>query len=132
MSRREAPPAVGGSSLLVIFAVLCLTIFALLGLSTVQADGRLAETSMAAARGYYEADTQAELILSKLRQGIVPEGVTEKDGKYSYRCEISEVQSLVVEVQITGSEYQILRWQPVSTAEWEEDDSLNVWNGSLE
>ena len=38
-------PAVGGSSLLVIFSVLCLTVFALLSVSTVQADRRLAEAS---------------------------------------------------------------------------------------
>ena len=38
-------PAVGGSSLLVIFAVLCLTVFALLGLSTVQAGQRLSNAS---------------------------------------------------------------------------------------
>ena len=33
-----SPPMVGGSSLLVIFAILCLTIFTLLALSTAQAD----------------------------------------------------------------------------------------------
>ena len=38
--RRMRIPLVGGSSLLVIFAVLCLTVFALLGLSAVQAGGR--------------------------------------------------------------------------------------------
>ena len=43
--KRFAAPAVGGSSLLVIFAVLCLTVFALLGLSTVRADGRLSDAS---------------------------------------------------------------------------------------
>ena len=41
MNKKErfSPPAVGGVSLLVVFAVLCLTIFALLGLATVQASG---------------------------------------------------------------------------------------------
>jgi len=50
MRKREqsAVPAVGGSSLLVIFAVLCLTVFALLGLSAVQAYGRLSEASVQA------------------------------------------------------------------------------------
>ena len=37
---RFSPPAVGGISLLAVFAVLCLTIFALLSLATVGADGR--------------------------------------------------------------------------------------------
>ena len=51
MARKQSfpIPAVGGSSLLVIFAVLCLTVFALLGLSTVQADIRLADASARAA-----------------------------------------------------------------------------------
>ena len=40
-----SPPPVGGASLLVVFAVLCLTVFALLSLSTVRANERLSEAS---------------------------------------------------------------------------------------
>lgn len=132
MSKREAPPAVGGSSLLVIFAVLCLTIFALLSLSTVQADNRLAEASSEAIKKYYEADTRAELILAGLREGTVPEGVEQDGTIYRYRCVVSDVQELQVEIQITGNSYEILRWQLVSTTDWEEDDSLSLWDGSIE
>lgn len=136
MSKRETMPAVGGSSLLVIFAVLCLTIFALLGLSTVQADSRMAEASYLAVQNYYEADTEAEHILAALRMGKMPtEGVelnkTEGD-IYSYQCRVSDVRALEAEVQITGDSYRVLRWQLISTAEWEADESLNVWNGTLE
>ena len=132
MSKREAPPAVGGSSLLVIFAVLCLTIFALLSLSTVQADRRMAEASYQAVQGYYEADTEAELILANLRSGNLPDNVTKKDNLYSYTCQVSENQALEVEVQITEDSYRVLRWQLVSTTEWEADDGLDVWDGSME
>ena len=132
MSKREAPPAVGGSSLLVIFAVLCLTLFGLLGLSTVQAEKRMAEASSRAVQRFYEADAKAEEILGQLRQGIVPEDVIVQGDRYCYRCVVSDVQSLLVEVQLTENVYRVLRWQLVSTAEWEEDDSLSVWNGSLE
>lgn len=132
MSKREAPPAVGGSSLLVIFAVLCLTIFALLSLSTVQADRRMAEASYQAVQGYYEADTEAELILANLRSGNLPDNVTKKDNLYSYTCQVSETQALEVEVQITEDSYRVLRWQLVSTTEWEADDGLDVWDGSME
>lgn len=132
MSKREAPPAIGGSSLLVIFAVLCLTIFALLGLSTVQADRRLAEASQNAVQKYYEADVQAEIILSQLRQGTKPEGVEKNNDIYCYQCKVSDVQELQVEVLVDENDYEILRWQLVSTAEWEEEESLNLWNGSLE
>jgi len=133
MSKREAPPAVGGSSLLVIFAVLCLTVFALLSLSTVQADRRLADASAEAVKKYYEADTKAVQVLASLRQGQVPAGAVEKNGEvYCYRQKVSEVQALEVEVKISDEKYEIVRWQLVSTTEWEEDDSVDVWSGSLE
>ena len=132
MSKRETPPAVGGSSLLVIFAVLCLTIFALLSLSTVQADHRLAEASYQAVQEYYEADTKAELILAKLRQGELPENVIKNEDIYSYNCQVSDTQVLEVVVEITKDSYRVLRWQLASTTEWEADESLDVWNGSME
>lgn len=130
MKKNSAPPAVGGSSLLVIFAVLCLTIFALLGLSTVQAEGRLCENSAEAIKAYYEADSEAEQMLAKLRQGDVPEGVKKEGNVYLYECEISDVQKLVVEIQVEQKEYKVLRWQMVSTTQWQEDDGLQLWDGS--
>ena len=92
-------PMIGGCSLLVIFAVLCLTVFALLGFSTVQANKRLADISAQAVSDYYRADSQAEEILARLRTGEIPDGVTEKNHIYSFRCIISPTQALLVEVQ---------------------------------
>ena len=76
--KKEAfsPPALGGSSLLVAFAVLALTVFALLSLSTVRADVRLGDAAAAAVKGYYEADVQAQEILARLRGGETPVEVT--------------------------------------------------------
>ena len=71
-----SPPPVGGASLLVVFAVLCLTVFALLSLSTVRANGRLSETSARAVADYYAADVKAQEILARLdktEQGRLPE-----------------------------------------------------------
>ena len=45
--------ALGISSVLVIFAVLCLTVFAVLSVSTVQAQLRLADSTRRAVTGYY-------------------------------------------------------------------------------
>ena len=88
MNRRRVKPQVsivGSSSLLVIFAVLCLTVFALLGLSTVLADSRLLTNSSKMVMAYYSADTQAEEILAQLRQGIIPDNVQEQnDHSYQY------------------------------------------------
>jgi hypothetical protein len=121
---------VGGSSLLVIFAVLCLTVFALLGLSTVQADGRLSDTSAQAVADYYEADTQAETILAQLRGGQIPEGVTVTGNHYAYACPISQTQCLEVELEgDPDGGFTILRWQAVSTTDWTPEDGIEVWNG---
>ena len=90
MNKKErfSPPAVGGVSLLVVFAVLCLTIFDLLGLATVQADRRLADASAKAVADYYAADSEAQEILARLRTGEMPAGVAESNGIYSYTCGI--------------------------------------------
>ena len=69
---KRAPTVVGGISLLVIFAVLCLTVFAVLSLAQGQADRRLAQNSWSAVTGYYRADCQAQEILSRLRAGERP------------------------------------------------------------
>ena len=133
MDEERGMPAVGTCSLLVIFAVLCLTVFALLGLSTVRADGRLSDASAKAVSAYYESDCQAEAILARLRAGELPEGVEESitpEGRTCvYTCPISDTQTLAVEVRLEGANYDILRWQAVYTGDWEPDETLDLWDG---
>lgn len=112
-----APPAVGGASLLVIFAVLCLTVFAVLGLSTVRADDRLSQASAQAAADYYAADCEAQEILARLRAGELPVGVTYGGDLYTYECLISETQTLQVEVFLRDGVYTVLRWQAAAHTE---------------
>lgn len=133
MEKREkerfSPPALGGSSLLVVFAVLCLTVFALLSLSTVRADGRLGDAAAQAVADYYQADCQAQEVLAKLRAGEAPEGVAESGGVYSFACRISQTQRLEVQVRVEGDRYQVLRWQAAPAEEWTTDNRIEVWDG---
>lgn len=129
--RRSVPPAPGASALLVIFAVLCLTVLAMLSLSTVQADARLSDASAEAVTGYYAADYQAEEILTQLRTGTVPSGVWEEDGVYYYKCTVSDTQDLEVAVRIEGSAYTVLRWQMVPSGTWEAGEGPELWDGTL-
>jgi len=123
-------PAVGGTSLMVIFGVLCLTVFALLSLSTVQADRRLSDRSAEAVEAYYAADAAAEEILSRLRSGETVDGVSRDGSTYTYACPVSSRQELSVCVELgEDGSVNILRWQTVSTADWEFDDSIVVWDG---
>jgi len=131
MKRQEtfSPAAVGGSSLLVIFAVLCLTVFALLSISSVQAERRLADAATQAVVDYYEADLKAEEILARLRSGEELEGLEENDGAYTFEVPISGRQTLAVTLAQQEDDWVILRWQAVTTEE-ALDESLNVWKGS--
>ena len=130
-TERVILPAVGGSSLLVIFAVLCLTVFALLGRSTVQADTRLSDASAEAIEAYYNADCEAESILARLRNGETVDGVEIDGSWYSYSCPVNENQSLFVTVELTDDGYTVWQWQTLPTIQWESDDSLVVWDGEM-
>ena len=138
--RREifSPPAVGGISLLVAFAVLCLTVFALLSLTTVQADARLAEASARAVEEYYAADCAAQEILARLRNGETPVEAEShsydswhRGTRYTYAVPISDSQELQVEVLLDGEDCEILRWQAQYTGEWETVEGLDIWDGTL-
>ena len=140
-----SPPPVGGASLLVVFAVLCLTVFALLSLSTVRANERLSEASAQAVADYYAADCQAQAVLAWLRTGEANPGDIPEDFSisttisdypdhsetvHSYSCPISDTQELRVEVRMEpDGGYTILRWQAVPAGEWAPDDTVEIWDG---
>lgn len=118
---------VGGSSLLVIFSVLCLTVFALLTLSTVKADIRIADASIQSIKEYYRADCEAETILAELRRGTVLEGV-EKDGNlYAYSCKVSDTQVLSVIAEVEEESYTIYQWKVILTEQWSPEEYIKVW-----
>lgn len=124
-----AIPGVIGNILLVVFAILCMSFLAVLSLSTWRSDARISEASAQSVSNFYTADYNAEMILSKLRSGQNPEGVTKEGNTYSYRCRINDSQSLLVCVEITEDGYSVLQWQAISSNEFVIDDSLPVWGG---
>ena len=126
-----APPVVGGSSLLVMFAVLCLTTFAVLSLSTVKAGDRLSDGTKESVSEYYAADFEAERILARLRSGEIPEGVAVEGTTYRYTCPMSESQELQVTIVREGETWSVARWATVSLTEWTTDETIDVWDGEL-
>ena len=123
MKKKFNLTSVGGSSILTIFGVLMLIVFALLSLSTAKADRNLAKEA------YYKADREAEEILGRLRAGEVPEGVTKNGKQYSYKCSIDDNQQLQVVVEISGKDYRIKQWKKVYTGDWQGDNSIEVFGG---
>lgn len=131
-STRFSPPAVGGSSLLAIFAVLTVSVFALLSLSTVLAEKRLSDSSAQAVSAYYAADLEAETIFAQLRGGQLPPQVEQSGDHYRFTCAISETQTLAVELRLTDGTWEVLRWQTIAQAQTSQDQTLPIWGGTTE
>ena len=130
--RKLSVPSVGGSSIITIFAVLCFIVFALLSLSTSKADSALAQKSVDAVQKYYAADIKAEVILSQLRRGEIPDYVYSEGNLYSYQCPIDDKQQISVEVEMDEGSYVIKKWKKEYIGEWKTDNTIKVWGGMEE
>jgi len=130
---------VGSASIILVFAVLCLTIFALISLTAANVDKTMLDISSKVINEYYEADTLAECILAEiLDSAIVPDSVygidisTERSAGTEYiefSCPVSDTKLLHVKVELSGDSYDILQWNVEDIGLWEADDRLNVWLG---
>lgn len=126
----------GTVSLVVIFAVLCLVVFALLTLMTARADLNLSEKNAEAQYNYYVADALATNVLGAiLDSAIIPEEacgieIRNSGDMVSYSVEINENMSLYVEYSLLES--KIKRWNTAQTKDWVADDSIDVWTGEFE
>lgn len=128
---RISLPAIGGVSLLVIFAVLCQVVFALISFSTAQADQNQADHAAQAVSEYYAAELEAQKIFARLQSGETVDSVAVEGNTYRYSCPISEQQILEVELQKEGDTWTICRWQ-VMVDGVPIDEALPVWNGEKE
>ena len=123
----HAPTLFGACSLLVIFCILCLAVFSVLALSTAGSGQRLSEASAQKVMQYNLAEAEANRVVALLRSGVLPEGVTQKEGVYTFSVQANEAVELFVEISISQADnYRVHRWQFVRTAPWEADDDIQV------
>jgi len=137
----KAGIGVGSASIVLVFAVLCLTIFSLITYVVAENEQSLVEARLELVTGYYEADALAEHILVDiLSADLLPETVrgvdihTRWDESLSaetiyFFCHISDVKALYVNVLIHDDMFDILSWRMYATDEWEFDNTINVWQG---
>lgn len=114
---KSSTPIVGGSSLITIFAVLCLVVFAILTLSTVTASRNLAFASHEAVTAYYNADCEAEEIFARLRNGETVDKVKIIGNTFQYECKISNTQVIFVELIHDNGQWDIVSWCAKNTNE---------------
>lgn len=139
--KEAAPFGVGISSLLMVFVVLCLTVFGVLAYMTARADHRLTQRSAQMVQAYYAADTRAEEALARLDEALsaMPGeealeaagfSVSEEEGALTGDLEIPVDGTRVyrLRVRIENGEYAVTARQTEDNTVWEEEH-LNVWDG---
>ena len=139
----------GTISLVLIFAVLCLTIFAVLTLSTANAEKALVHRAASFVTSYYEADTQATRIKAHIIEShqnetfldslgeiesafnveIAYEQVGRNDMSVAFVYEINDSHNLSVKLRLTDDRAFVLEWRVVYFKPWEFDDTIPVWDG---
>ena len=139
---------IGSASIVMIFAVLCLTIFAVLSFQTASHEQRLAQKTADAARAYYRADSIAEETYGRIcallyeaenQERMIAEldamqiqQIRTQDGTYLRYCvPIDDVQALEVQLWWTARELSVVTWRAIAATEWECDESLQVWDGTI-
>ena len=110
---------VGSASIVLVFAVLCLTVFALITLVVAGNDKALVDAEAQLVIGYYEADALAELILVEILEsdtiptvvrGINIESVWNKELGAEivfFFCPVTDNKALYVRLAIRDDSYDI-------------------------
>ena len=132
---------VGSASIVLVFAVLCLTVFSLITYVVAANDKALVENEAQLVIGYFRADTLAESIVAEiLNSDDIPQEIqgieihSELDFYtdaeiITFSAPISEVLAIFVRLALHDNSYEILSWRMYNSAEWQYDAGLNIWPG---
>lgn len=136
---------IGSASIVMIFAVLCLTIFAVLSFETAAYEQRLAHKAADAAQAYYAADGIAEeryleictLLATETDKAEAYKALlaeqTAEGVRLEYTVPIDGTQELQVELfAAPDGTVQIVRWHAAAAVDWEYEEELQVWDGETD
>lgn len=150
---------VGYVSVMMIFAVICLTVFAVLSMRASSSSYELNKKSSSYTTDYYAADSKAKAILAELDEtayyahasgffedsfgeAILSDGVKLYPVSDGFRAEYSVPlnQNLTLYVKVifysdtsahSGARYDIISWNTSGNMPEETDAPLNVWDGEI-
>ncbi len=145
---------IGYVSIMMVFAVICLTILAVLSFQAADSSNILTERNSQFTHEYYVADTKAKEILmqldnaaleasdsgffddtfTELAQSIEGVSVSPTAGGFSarYSVQLNERLSLSVNVRFSdllSNRFEILEWKTISADS--NSSGLNVWDGEF-
>ena len=136
---KKGANGVGSASIVLIFAVLCLTIFALITFSVADRERVLVEREAELVIGFYRADAIAEIFLADfLDENVDPDTtyIMDKTTAWcgiinaeitSFNVSITESMILAVTVAVHDRHFDILSWRIENTREWTAETGLDVW-----
>lgn len=148
--RHERPAArvnVGGASLIMIFAILCLTVFAALSLSTALAERATIQRYADTTSQYYAADARAigisRIVSSDYSAGYSDDAIVQDAAqsgglltvtgqgagkRYSYSVPLNDAGSIIaVTMQpAAGGSLAVVSYTQQETSAWQADDRLQM------
>ena len=132
---KSAGVNIGSASLVMVFVVLSLTVFAVLSLVSANNELRLSTKFSESVKNYYAADYKACTIIETMETKMdsetaidLPEVLFE-GSVGSFSVPINDYQNLCVKIDTKDNQLQILSWQVKNTMEQVYDNSIPVWTG---
>jgi hypothetical protein len=129
----QIPIKLGPLALLLTVISICLTTLSILTFTTASADMRLAQRFADTVSERYALEMKGQEFLAQARASV-SEGDTiflmdlrrKADGSYENVIEEGD-SHLTIGFTVAGQEVLVTTWQLIR--DWQEDDSLNVWQG---
>ncbi len=138
--------SIGSSSLILIFVVLCMTVFSVLTLMSANAEKKLSDKSAQAVSDYYNADLAATMKMNEIAEALFSSDSTvaeqlillgaeftaAQDGIIiAFDTEIDSRRTLHTEALLTENGLKITEWKTVTETE-AADDSPGLWDGTFD
>lgn len=158
MSERKMPfLGIGAASIVLVLTIVCLSVFAVLTLSSANGDYMLSKKSLERTTLYYKAENKADEMAEKIDQTLWKQYQKSKNKEdYFKKAErtLSEIQeisyhkrdkTLEFQQKITDKQqidvclkicypkktgdtcYEVVRWKNEASGSWKKDDSLKVF-----
>ena len=132
---------IGSASIVLVFAVLCLAIFAVISLVPALTSQNLIDAEVRLVQDFFAADALAEQIIDEIIYSTqISENILGID-IFSYWSEdlvlayfaipISQTQILYVEIGLHIDFLEIFSWRMYNVGEWIADESINIWQGDF-
>lgn len=145
--RRSSGINVGGASIIMVFSILCLTIFSVLTLITANSENTLAQKSADEVSAYYAADSKSVDKLAQIKSVVANqsslEGISSAASALktatvingntlyiSYSEKINKGQDLSVKLSTDGSKIKVIDWKVVNTSNWEPSSNIDFGKGN--